>query len=43
MNATLYSIGDLDVAAVAVSLGGGGHKNAAGFSVKLEDWLANYL
>lgn len=43
VNATLYSIGDFDVATVAVSLGGGGHKNAAGFSVKLEDWLANYL
>ena len=37
--ATLYSIGDLDVAQVATQLGGGGHRNAAGFSVSLPQWL----
>jgi nanoRNase/pAp phosphatase (c-di-AMP/oligoRNAs hydrolase) len=31
------------VARIAESLGGGGHRNAAGFSVTLEDWLAHYL
>lgn len=31
----LRSIGDFDVSAVAKALGGGGHKNAAGFEVKL--------
>ena len=37
--ATLYSIGDLDVAEIATRLGGGGHRNAAGFSVPLPQWL----
>jgi oligoribonuclease NrnB/cAMP/cGMP phosphodiesterase (DHH superfamily) len=40
--ATLYSIGDLDIAKVAVSYGGGGHQNAAGFRVTLERWLADF-
>lgn len=43
VSATLYSIGDLDVASVAISLGGGGHKNAAGFSVSLSEWQAMLL
>jgi hypothetical protein len=43
VDATLYSIGELDVSTVAVSLGGGGHRNAAGFSVRLERWLAEFL
>jgi len=43
VDATLYSIGELDVAAVAVRFGGGGHRNAAGFSVRLEDWLARFV
>lgn len=37
--ATLYSIGDFDVSEIASSLGGGGHRNAAGFSVQLRTWL----
>jgi oligoribonuclease NrnB/cAMP/cGMP phosphodiesterase (DHH superfamily) len=37
--ATLYSIGDLDVAEVAMGYGGGGHRNAAGLSMSLERWL----
>jgi nanoRNase/pAp phosphatase (c-di-AMP/oligoRNAs hydrolase) len=41
--ATLYSIGDLDVATIAASLGGGGHQNAAGFSVPLAEWTADFL
>ena len=39
VSATLYSIGDEDVSAVATRFGGGGHRNAAGFSVSLRDWL----
>ena len=42
VDVSLYSIGDCDVAAIATSLGGGGHKNAAGFSVDLADWLARF-
>ena len=41
--ATLYSIGDVDVSKVAVSNGGGGHKNAAGFHVSLERWIADFV
>jgi len=43
VDVSLYSVGDFDVARIAESLGGGGHRNAAGFSVTLEDWLAHYL
>jgi hypothetical protein len=41
--ATLYSIGDFDVSKYAVELGGGGHKNASGFHVSLERWLADFV
>jgi len=41
--ATLYSIGDFDVSAIAVDHGGGGHKNAAGFSCSLSDWIENFV
>ena len=40
---TLYSIGDLDISKVAVSYGGGGHKNAAGFRVTLEQWMREFV
>jgi oligoribonuclease NrnB/cAMP/cGMP phosphodiesterase (DHH superfamily) len=43
VDATLYSIGELDVARVAVELGGGGHRNAAGFSVPLREWMERFL
>lgn len=43
MHATLYSIGEVDVASVAQSLGGGGHKNAAGFTVDLRRWLDEFV
>jgi hypothetical protein len=42
VDVSLYSIGELDVAAIASGLGGGGHKNAAGFSVDLAEWLAHF-
>jgi uncharacterized protein len=37
---SLRSIGDLDVSLIAKSKGGGGHKNAAGFQLPLNDALA---
>ena len=41
--ATIYSIGDLDISKVAMTYGGGGHKNASGFHVSLENWLADFV
>lgn len=43
VHATLYSIGDFDVSVIAAQLGGGGHRNAAGFTVSLEDWVEKFL
>jgi hypothetical protein len=43
VDVTLYSIGDLDVAKIAQGYGGGGHANAAGFSVSLERWVAEFV
>ncbi|MEE2674485.1 MAG: hypothetical protein VX466_11860 [Myxococcota bacterium] len=43
VHATLYSIGDVDVVSVAKIYGGGGHPNAAGFSVPLEDWIERFV
>jgi oligoribonuclease NrnB/cAMP/cGMP phosphodiesterase (DHH superfamily) len=43
VSATLYSIGDFDVARIATGLGGGGHRNAAGFSVPLKRWLQEFV
>jgi len=40
---SIYSIGEFDVAALAARQGGGGHRNAAGFSVPLERWLKEFL
>jgi hypothetical protein len=43
VDVSIYSIGDVDVSAVAREFGGGGHLNAAGFSVSLRSWLANFV
>jgi len=43
VHATLYSIGDFDVAEIATGLGGGGHKNAAGFSVPITEWVREFV
>lgn len=43
VDVSIYSIGDVDVSAVAREFGGGGHKNAAGFSVSLRRWLARFV
>ena len=42
VHASLYSIGDFDVSAIASQYGGGGHRNAAGFSVSLEEWVRDF-
>jgi hypothetical protein len=42
VHATLYSIGDLDVAQICAGLGGGGHRNAAGFTTSLAEWVEKY-
>ena len=43
VDVSLYSVGEFDVARIAESLGGGGHRNAAGFSVPLGEWQDRYL
>lgn len=43
VDVSVYSVGEFDVAALAAERGGGGHRNAAGFSVPLESWLREYL
>jgi len=40
---SLRSIGDVDIGIIAKSFGGGGHPNAAGFSIKFEDFNFNDL
>jgi nanoRNase/pAp phosphatase (c-di-AMP/oligoRNAs hydrolase) len=42
IDCSIYSTGDLDISAVATRYGGGGHRNASGFSVSLDDWVANF-
>jgi hypothetical protein len=42
VDVSLYSVGDFDVAAVAARYGGGGHRNAAGFTVTLESWARDF-
>lgn len=43
VDVSIYSIGELDVSALAARYGGGGHRNAAGFSVTLEEWLEHFV
>ena len=43
VDVSIYSVGDFDVAALAAREGGGGHRNAAGFSVPLERWVKEFL
>jgi phosphoesterase RecJ-like protein len=40
---SLRSKGELDVHGLAAEFGGGGHRNASGFSVSLAEWTANFL
>jgi hypothetical protein len=43
VDVSLYSVGEFDVARIAAGLGGGGHRNAAGFSVSLAEWLESFV
>jgi hypothetical protein len=43
VDVSLYSVGDLDVSKIAEEYGGGGHRNASGFSVPLRVWLERFL
>jgi hypothetical protein len=43
VDVSLYSIGELDVASVAARYGGGGHRNAAGFTIPLRRWLEEFV
>ena len=43
VHASLRSCGDFDVAALAIRHGGGGHRNAAGFRMPLEQFLSEVL
>ena len=43
VDVSVYSVGDFDVAALAGQFGGGGHRNAAGFSVTLAEWLEQFV
>ncbi len=38
VDVSIYSIGDVDVSWIAEKHGGGGHRNASGFSVTLAEW-----
>jgi hypothetical protein len=42
VDCSIYSTGALDASAVATRFGGGGHRNASGFTVSLADWLAHF-
>jgi nanoRNase/pAp phosphatase (c-di-AMP/oligoRNAs hydrolase) len=42
VDCSIYSTGELDVSAVATRFGGGGHRNAAGFSIPMADWLKHF-
>lgn len=43
VDVSVYSVGDFDVASLAMELGGGGHRSAAGFSVSLPEWLEHFI
>ena len=43
VDVSIYSVGEFDVAALAATFGGGGHRNAAGFAVTLADWLRDFV
>ena len=43
VDCSIYSTGDLDVSVIAANFGGGGHRNASGFSVTLADWTEHFV
>jgi hypothetical protein len=43
VDVSLYSVGEFDVAELAARMGGGGHRNAAGFTLPLREWLDRFV
>jgi hypothetical protein len=43
VHVSLYSVADFDVSRIAAGYGGGGHRNAAGFTVTLREWTERFL
>jgi hypothetical protein len=43
VDCSIYSLGDCDASAIAIQFGGGGHRNASGFSVSLKAWLEDFV
>jgi hypothetical protein len=43
VHVSLYSVADFDVSRVAGEYGGGGHRNAAGFTISLREWSEGFL
>jgi hypothetical protein len=43
VDCSIYSLGDCDASAIATRFGGGGHRNASGFSVSLKSWLEDFV
>ena len=43
VHVSLYSVAGCDVSRIAAERGGGGHRNAAGFTVTLREWVERYL
>lgn len=43
VHVSLYSLADFDVSRIAAGYGGGGHRNAAGFTVTLGEWTERFL
>ena len=40
---SIYSVDDFDVSKLAANFGGGGHRNASGFTVTLDDWIKRFV
>jgi hypothetical protein len=43
VDVSIYSVGDFDVSKLAADFGGGGHRNASGFNVTLDDWVKSFV
>jgi oligoribonuclease NrnB/cAMP/cGMP phosphodiesterase (DHH superfamily) len=43
VDVSIYSVDDFDVSKLAADFGGGGHRNASGFTVTLDQWLKRFV
>ena len=43
VDCSIYSLGDCDASSIATQFGGGGHRNASGFSISLRSWLEDFV